>query len=62
MSAEVKVEARIWCPLCREVKGEIQRIPADNEGVFVHRVVPENLGKRCACGTVLERKHALVRG
>lgn len=49
-------EAIIWCPNCRVDKGEIQRIPADNENVFVHRVIPYGLAKKCECGAVLERK------
>lgn len=49
-------EAIIWCPSCRVEKGEIHRIPADNENVYVHRIVPDGLGKKCECGTNLERK------
>lgn len=49
-------EAVVWCPRCREDKGEIQRIPAWNEGVYVHKAVPDPLPKKCACGTNLERK------
>lgn len=51
-----EIEAVIWCPRCREDKGEIRRIPTGNEGVYVHRTVPEALAKQCACGTNLERK------
>lgn len=49
-------EAIVWCPHCREIKGEIQRIPTGNAGVFVHRSIPNPLPKKCECGTVLERK------
>lgn len=50
------LEARIWCPKCRELKGEIQRIPTGREGVYTHRTVPDPMPKKCECGTVLERK------
>ena len=52
----VELEATVWCPRCREVKGEIQRIPTGNQGVFVHKAVPDPMPKKCECGTVLERK------
>jgi hypothetical protein len=51
-----ELEAVVWCPLCREEKGEIYRAPTGNAGVFTHRTVPEQLPKTCACGTNLERK------
>lgn len=49
-------EAVIWCPRCREIKGEVQRVPTGNAGVYTHRTNPDPLPKVCACGTVLERK------
>jgi len=49
-------EAIIWCQHCKEIKGEIHRIPTGNEGVFIHKSNPDPLPKKCECGAVLERK------
>lgn len=48
-------EATIWCPKCREMKGEVLRIPTGREGVYTHKTEPDPLPKKCACGTALER-------
>jgi len=51
------VEAVLWCPLCEEAKGEIQRIPTGNEGVYTHRRVPDPLPTMCDLHNVpLQRK------
>ena len=52
----VERECVVWCPSCMEIKGEIQRIPTGNQGVYTHRAVPDPMPKKCECGTVLERK------
>jgi hypothetical protein len=49
-------EAVIWCPKCKELKGEVLRIPTGNEGVVTHRTNPDPMPKTCDCGTVLERR------
>jgi len=49
-------EACIWCPRCREIKGEVFRIPTGHEGVVTHKTNPDPLPKKCECGAVLERK------
>ena len=55
MNAEL--EAVIWCPLCREEKYEIRRVPTGSEGVVVHKSYPEGRNEKyCECGAVLERK------
>lgn len=54
MSAEL--ESVVWCPRCREVKGEVRRIPTGQEGVYRNQPTPDPLPKTCDCGTVLERK------
>ena len=51
-----ELETIIWCPKCRELKGEILRIPTGQENVFTHKSTPDPLPKKCECGTVLERK------
>lgn len=51
-----ELESLIWCPRCKEIKGEVQRIPTGNSGVFIHRTKPDPMPKKCACGTNLERK------
>jgi len=51
-----ELEAKVWCPRCREEKGEILRIPTGSEGAYVHKTNPDPLPKTCACGTNLERK------
>jgi hypothetical protein len=48
-------EAVVWCPKCREILGEVLRIPTGNEGVYTHKTNPDPLPKKCECGTVLER-------
>jgi hypothetical protein len=49
-------EAIVWCQKCRDIKGEIQRVPTGNRDVYTHKTVPDPLPKKCDCGTVLERK------
>lgn len=49
-------ESVIWCPKCREDRGEILRVPTENKNVFTHKTNPNPLPKKCACGTNLERK------
>ncbi len=50
------LESVIWCPKCREDKGEVLRIPTGREGVFTHKTNPDPMPKKCDCGCVLERK------
>lgn len=49
-------EAVVWCPKCKEIKGEVLRIPTGNSGVYVNKPNPDPLPTKCECGTVLERK------
>ena len=51
-----ELESLIWCPRCKEIKGEVVRVPASSPGVYVHKTKPDPLPKKCECGTVLERK------
>lgn len=59
MSAEL--ESIVWCPSCKEDRGEIRRVPADKPGVFMNVTTPSPLPKFCAaCGTIIERKPPLI--
>lgn len=52
----IQREAIIWCPKCRENKGEVFRVPTGKPDVFEHSTNPDPMPKRCDCGAVLERR------
>jgi hypothetical protein len=53
----IDVEATIWCPVCKENKGEVQRVPTGMEGVFVNKPVPDPMPKKCGvCNATLARR------
>lgn len=51
------IEATIWCPVCKENRGEVLRIPTGMEGVFVNKPNPDPMPKKCVtCNAALVRK------
>lgn len=55
--ADRELETIVWCSCCRREIGRVYRMRAENEGVFVHVSVPENIPKTCPdCGEQTSRK------